>query len=156
MNFQNVTETLIIMATIPLSLVGGIWALYFFNFNFSVAVNVGFIALAGVTVEFGVLMLHYLNEAYSKDSEKMKGAEQLSTTLKTGAGKCLRAIAMTGLAAIGGLLPLFYGEGTGSDVMQRIALPMLGGMTTSMFLTLFVLPVCYYYYRSWNLRTQNS
>ncbi|MBF0274057.1 MAG: efflux RND transporter permease subunit [Nitrospinae bacterium] len=148
MNFQSIGHSLIIMLTIPLSLVGGIWALYFFSFNFSVAVYVGFIALAGLTVEIGVLMALYINLEFEENTKEKYCSEEIIETIKRGAVKRLRPIIMTGMAVIGGLLPLFFGDGAGSDVMQRIALPMLGGMTTSMFLTLFVLPVIYSYYRS--------
>jgi len=149
LNFRNVTQSLMIMLTIPLALVGGVWSLWLFGFNFSVAVNVGFIALAGLTVEIGVLMLLYLNMAYENLKEEDKTPEAIIAIIMEGAVQRLRPIVMTGTAVMAGLLPLFFGTGAGSDVMQRIALPMLGGMATSMFLTLFILPVCYYYYRIW-------
>ncbi len=153
LNFSSVAEVLIIMLTLPFALVGGFWAVWAAGFNTSVAVAVGFIALAGLTVEIGVLMLLYMKIACDTHIKEENGnASTLQKAIQEGATKRLRPILMTGCAVISGLLPLFYGNAAGSDVMQRIALPMLGGMISSLFLTLFVLPVVYSAYRQWDFR----
>lgn len=140
MNFRNFAEVAIIMGTLPLAMVGSIWLMYLQGFNFSVAVGVGFIALAGVTVEIGVIMLVYLNQAYQKmlsDCEKngqTPSIEVLADTVLKGAGMRVRPVMMTAAAIIAGLLPILYGTGTGSEVMSRIAAPMVGGMVSAVIL----------------------
>ncbi len=136
LNFRSFMEVVIIMGTLPLSLVGSIWLMYILGYNFSVAVWVGFIALAGVAVEIGVIMLVYLNQAYSamvSESSQSGGApsvENLRKAVLHGAGMRLRPVAMTAATIIFGLLPILFGKGTGSEVMGRIAAPMVGGMVS--------------------------
>ncbi|HEA18099.1 MAG TPA: efflux RND transporter permease subunit [Pseudoalteromonas prydzensis] len=157
LNFRSFVEVAIIMATLPLAMIGGIWLMYLEGFNFSVAVGVGFIALAGVAVEIGVIMLVYLNQAYQ---EKCSQAQQAGTTLSfialkqaiiEGAGLRVRPVMMTVATIIIGLLPVLYGTGTGSEVMSRIAAPMVGGMFSAIVLTLLVLPAVYLLWRKRDL-----
>jgi len=157
-NFRNFVEVAIIMGTLPLAMVGSIWLMYLQGFNFSVAVGVGFIALAGVAVEIGVIMLVYLNQAYQamlKDCES-KGTtptiEILSKAVLQGAGMRVRPVMMTAAAIIAGLLPILLGTGTGSEVMSRIAAPMVGGMLSAVILTLLVVPACYFLWRKQALK----
>jgi Cu(I)/Ag(I) efflux system membrane protein CusA/SilA len=152
-NFRNFVEVAIIMGTLPLAMVGSIWLMYLQGFNFSVAVGVGFIALAGVAVEIGVIMLVYLNQAYQamlKDCER-KGTsptiEILSKAVLQGAGMRVRPVMMTAAAIIAGLMPILLGTGTGSEVMSRIAAPMVGGMLSAVILTLLVVPAVYFLWR---------
>ncbi|MCG7530558.1 efflux RND transporter permease subunit [Psychrobium sp. MM17-31] len=149
LNFKNLTMVAMIMGTLPLSLVGSVWLIYLQNFNFSVAVGVGFIALAGVAVEIGVIMLVYLNQAYDDllKTHSSPSLIQLQQAVVKGAGLRIRPVMMTALSIILGLLPVLYGTGTGSEVMSRIAAPMVGGMVSAMVLTLFVLPVVYLLWR---------
>lgn len=149
MNFKNVAMVGIIMGTLPLSLLGSVWLMYLQGFNFSVAVGVGFIALAGVAVEIGVIMLVYLNQAYDELLAKYKSPTlaQLQQSIINGAGLRIRPVMMTALSIIIGLLPVLYGSGTGSEVMSRIAAPMVGGMISAVILTLFVLPTVYFLWR---------
>ncbi|WP_346837536.1 efflux RND transporter permease subunit [Microbulbifer sp. SAOS-129_SWC] len=153
MNFRNFQEVAIIMGTLPLALVGSLWLIYLLDFNFSVAVGVGFIALAGVTVEIGVIMLVYLNQSYARmyrDSERegaSPGEEALREAVLAGAGLRVRPVMMTAAAIIVGLLPILFGSGTGSEVMSRIAAPMVGGMLSALALTLLVLPVVFYLWK---------
>ncbi|AOW75716.1 cation transporter [Colwellia sp. PAMC 20917] len=159
LNFRNVIEVAMIMGTLPLAMVGSIWLMYLEGFNFSVAVGVGFIALAGVAVEIGVIMLVYLNQSY-RDMLK-KHQEQGITTIKAdvfqavlyGAGMRVRPVMMTAGTVIIGLLPILYGTGTGSEVMSRIAAPMVGGMLSAVILTLLVLPTLYYLWRSSSVKS---
>ncbi len=157
-NFRNIVEVLIIMGTLPFALIGGVWLMYILDYDMSVAVGVGFIALAGVTVEIGVLMLVYLNQAYCRISDAAR-RQQLDLTIDDveravldGAGKRVRPIMMTVAAIVVGLVPIMYGEGTGSEVMQRIAGPMIGGMLSSLVLTLLVIPAVYYLWKSFSLK----
>jgi len=153
MNFGNVVEVAIIMGTLPLAMVGSVWLMYLEGYNFSVAVSVGFIALAGVAVEIGVIMLVYLNQAYRQmlDDCKAQGASPtiagLSEAVLHGAGMRVRPVMMTAAAIIAGLLPILYGTGTGSEIMSRIAAPMVGGMVSAVLLTLLVVPVVYFIWR---------
>ncbi len=162
MNFRNFTEVAIIMGTLPFALVGSIWLMYLEGFNFSIAVGVGFIALAGVAVEIGVIMLVYLNQSYQslitrlqEDSIKLNSGYLLQA-ITEGAGLRVRPVMMTSLSIIIGLLPVLYGTGTGSEVMSRIAAPMVGGMVSALILTLVVLPVIYYLWRSRNINQFNQ
>ena len=149
LSFRRVGEVMMIMATLPLAMVGGLWLMHFLNYNFSIAVGVGFIALAGVAVEIGVIMLVYLNQAwhYKKlDAEQNQQTLQqadLTDAIREGAGLRVRPVMMTVLTVIIGLIPIMYGEGTGSEVMQRIAAPMIGGMASALLLTLLVLPAIF-------------
>ncbi|WP_305369509.1 efflux RND transporter permease subunit [Photobacterium leiognathi] len=146
-SFRRVTEVLVIMATLPLAMVGGLWLMWYLNFNFSIAVGVGFIALAGVAVEIGVIMLVYLNQAWSfKQQDCAKKAlttDDLHAAIHEGAGQRVRPVMMTVLTVIIGLIPIMYGAGTGSEVMQRIAAPMIGGMASALVLTLLVIPAVF-------------
>ena len=149
LNFRNLTEVLIIMGTLPLALVGGIWLLYLLDYNMSVAVGVGFIALAGVSVEIGVVMLVYLNQALRRISDEVAHhgrqltREDVRQAVIEGALLRVRPIMMTVAAIVSGLLPIMLGGGTGSEVMRRIAAPMVGGMLSATLLTLIVLPAVF-------------
>jgi Cu(I)/Ag(I) efflux system membrane protein CusA/SilA len=153
-NFKNVTESLIVMLSLPFALVGGLWFMYLLGYNMSVAVGVGFIALAGVSAEIGVVMLVYLDNAYRQRRDKglLHNNEDLKEVIFAGAAQRIRPITMTVAAIIGGLIPILIGSGTGSQVMKRIAAPMVGGMVTSTILTLLVIPTIYYLWRSWGLK----
>ena len=161
-NFRNLSEVAIIMGTLPFAMVGSIWLMYLSGFNFSVAVGVGFIALAGVAVEIGVIMLVYLNQAWDETLEKCadKGLspriETLYHAVLHGAGMRVRPVMMTAASIIIGLLPILYGTGTGSEVMSRIAAPMVGGMVSAVVLTLLVLPVVYFLWKKSSLTQSNS
>lgn len=157
-NFRRIAEVAIIMGTLPLAMVGSIQLMYFMNFNFSVAVGVGFIALAGVAVEISVIMLIYLNQAYEKmlsecEQQGIKPSiDILRKAVMHGAGMRVRPVMMTAAAIIVGLLPIMYGTGTGSEVMSRIAAPMVGGMVSALVLTLLVVPVVYFLWRKYSIR----
>ena len=149
LNFRAFSEVAIIIVTLPMAMIGGLWLMYLEGFNFSVAVGVGFIALAGVAVEIGVIMLVYLNQALKELKEKARKAAKpiaisdYQEALLHGAGLRVRPVMMTVATIIIGLLPILYGTGTGSEVMSRIAAPMVGGMTSAVLLTLIVLPAIY-------------
>lgn len=154
LNFRSVPEVLIIMGTLPMALVGGVLLLWLLGYDLSVAVGVGFIALAGVAVEIGVIMLVYLNQALARQRE-MAAAENrwlvrddLKQAVINGALLRVRPIMMTVAAIIAGLLPIMIGGGTGSDVMRRIAAPMVGGMVSATILTLIVIPALFLVWRS--------
>ncbi|MEH8157939.1 efflux RND transporter permease subunit [Aeromonas veronii] len=150
--FRRVQEVLLILTTLPLAVVGGIWTLWLLDFNLSVAVGVGFIALAGVAVETGVLMLVYLNHAWDDLAASGKPDKAgLHRAVIQGAALRLRPKMMTVVTIIAGLLPIMWSHGTGSEVMQRIAAPMIGGMVSALVLTLLVLPAAYYLWRSRSL-----
>ncbi|WP_339671507.1 efflux RND transporter permease subunit [Dasania marina] len=157
-NFRNFVEVGIIMGTLPLAMVGSIWLMYLQGFNFSVAVGVGFIALAGVAVEIGVIMLVYLNQAYHQmladcEAENITPTEDiLSKSVLQGAGMRVRPVMMTAAAIVAGLLPILFGTGTGSEVMSRIAAPMVGGMISAVILTLLVVPAIYFLWRKKYIR----
>ena len=161
-SFKRWGEVLVIMATLPLALVGGVWLMFGLNYNFSVAVGVGFIALAGVAVEIGVIMLVYLNQAWQamKDhhhqAHKPMHIEDLEQAIRDGAGLRVRPVMMTVLTVIIGLVPIMYGSGTGAEVMQRIAAPMIGGMVSAVLLTLLVLPAIYKLWKAAELRRFNE
>ncbi|MCG7499982.1 efflux RND transporter permease subunit [Vibrio sp. Of7-15] len=149
LSFRRVGEVLIIMATLPLAMVGGLWLMHWLGFNFSVAVGVGFIALAGVAVEIGVIMLVYLNQAWhfkqldAAENNQTLSIGDLSQAIREGAGLRVRPVMMTVSTVIIGLIPIMMGSGTGSEVMQRIAAPMIGGMASALLLTLVVLPAVF-------------
>ena len=153
MNFRRFFEVAIIMGTLPLAMIGSIWLMYLLGYNFSVGVGVGFIALAGVAVEIGVIMLVYLNQAYAKMLAECEQhgvsprRESLRYAVLHGATLRVRPVMMTAAAIIVGLLPIMYGSGTGSEVMSRIAAPMIGGMLSAVILTLLVLPAVYYLWK---------
>jgi len=148
-NFRNVPESLIVMTALPFSLVGGIWFLWLLGYNTSVAVWVGFIALAGVAAETGVVMLIYLDEAYQKRKSegRMASTSDVAAAVREGALERLRPVVMTVTAVIAGLMPILWGTGTGADVMKRIASPMVGGMVSATLLTLVVIPAVYVLWR---------
>lgn len=149
--FKRLRDVALILATLPLALVGSVWLLYLLNFNLSVAVGVGFIALAGVAVEIGVIMLVYLNQyvsdaltKHATENGNIKKDELVKKAIVHAASARLRPVMMTSLSIIVGLLPVLYATGTGSEVMQRIAAPMVGGMASALVLTLLVLPSAFY------------
>ncbi len=149
LNFQRLTETLIVMLSLPFALLGGVWLMWLLNFNISVAVAVGFIALAGVAAETGVVMLIYLDQAMTEVAAK-RLAEGLAfnradmqEAIMLGAVERVRPKIMTVVAIIAGLVPILWSKGAGSEVMQRIAVPMIGGMASSTLLTLVVIPAIY-------------
>ena len=144
LTFKRFDEALLIMATLPFALVGGIWLLYLLNYNLSVAGAVGFIALAGVSAEFGVIMLLYLKQAWDvRLAQGTASSADLLDAIREGAVLRVRPKAMTVAVILGGLLPILWGTGTGSEVMQRIAAPMVGGMITAPLLSMFVIPAAY-------------
>ncbi len=149
LNFRKFTEVFIIMGTLPLALVGGFWLLYLLGYNLSVAVGVGFIALAGVAVEIGVIMLVYLNQALqqridaAQQAQRDLNADDIHQAVISGALLRVRPIMMTVATIIIGLLPIMLGSGTGSEVMRRIAAPMVGGMVSATLLTLVVIPAVF-------------
>jgi len=162
LNFRNMIEVAMIMGTLPLAMVGSIWLIYLEGYNFSVAVGVGFIALAGVAVEIGVIMLVYFNQAYQAMlvEHKAQGItidkSSIFAVVIEGAGKRVRPVMMTAAAIVVGLLPILYGTGTGSEVMSRIAAPMVGGMISAIILTLLVLPTLFYLWRTSGLTKLNN
>ena len=162
LNFRRFTEVLIIMGTLPLALVGGYWLLYLLGYNMSVAVGVGFIALAGVAVEIGVIMLVYLNQAlqHHKDTalreQRALTADDVRNAVIDGALLRVRPIMMTVAAIIAGLMPIMLGSGTGSEVMRRIAAPMVGGMVSATLLTLVVIPAVYLIWKQRSVRDSES
>jgi len=156
LNFRNLIEVAIIMGTLPMALIGGFWLLYLLGYNMSVAVGVGFIALAGVAVEIGVVMLVYLNQAYQKHLDKAEyenrkiTVKEVREAVVEGALLRVRPIMMTVAAIIAGLLPIMLGGGTGSEVMRRIAAPMVGGMVSATILTLIVIPAIFLVWKQRN------
>ena len=161
LNFGRLTETLIVMLSLPFSLVGGLWLLWWLGFNLSVAVAVGFIALAGVAAETGVIMLIYLDAALKEQQATAAREDRPFTTadltaaIMEGAVNRVRPKMMTVVAIMAGLLPILWSTGTGSEVMQRIAVPMIGGMVSSTVLTLVVIPAIYAVIKSGMVRRQS-
>jgi len=158
LNFRRITETLIVMLSVPFALVGGIWLMWLLGYNLSVAVAVGFIALAGVAAETGVIMLIYLDHAWEAVKTKSRaegrepGVADLYEAVMEGAVERVRPKMMTVVAIMAGLLPIMWGTGTGSEVMSRIAAPMVGGMISSTVLTLAVIPAIYALVKQWRLQ----
>jgi len=145
-NFGNLAAPVVVMMSVPFSLIGGFWLVWWLGFNLSVAVAVGFIALAGVSAEIGVLVLTFIDQEVAEKRAQAGGKltiDGLRQAVQSGVAKRVRPIAMTATAVIAGLVPILLGSGTGSDVMQRIAAPMAGGMVTATLLSLIVLPVIY-------------
>ncbi|MFP5207752.1 MAG: efflux RND transporter permease subunit [Acidobacteriota bacterium] len=153
-NFHSFAKTMIVMLSLPFALIGGFWLLYLLSYNTSVAVWVGFIALAGVAAETGVVMIVYLDEVYDRRlaGGTMITRRDLYDAIIEGAVMRVRPKMMTVTAIIAGLLPIMWSHGTGADVMKRIAAPMVGGMVTSTILTLIVIPVIYEMWRGWQMR----
>lgn len=148
LTFRRMDEALLVMATLPFALVGGVWLLWLLGYNLSVAGAVGFIALAGVAAEFGVIMLLYLRHAWDERLARGQHAEtDLKDAIREGAVLRVRPKAMTVAVILAGLLPIMWGGGTGSEVMQRIAAPMVGGMVTAPLLSMLLIPAAYYLLR---------
>ncbi|MFA7306703.1 MAG: CusA/CzcA family heavy metal efflux RND transporter [Hyphomicrobium sp.] len=162
LNFQRLTETLIVMLSLPFALVGGFWLMWWLGFNLSVAVAVGFIALAGVAAETGVIMLIYLDQASREVraecllEKRPFTREDLYRSIMVGAVERVRPKMMTVVAIMAGLLPIMWSTGTGSEVMQRIAVPMIGGMVSSTLLTLIVIPAIYGLVKGWRLPVKEA
>ena len=153
-HFHNFTEATIVMASLPFALVGGVWLLYLLEYNLSVAVVVGFIALAGLAAETGVVMLVYLDDVFEKRRRqgKMNSNEDLQAAIIEGAVERVRPKLMTVATTLIGLLPVMWGTETGSEVMKRIAAPMVGGLVSSAVLTLVIIPAVYFIWKRWQLR----
>ena len=158
LNFRRIAETVIVMLSVPFALIGGIWLMWWLGYNLSVAVAVGFIALAGVAAETGVVMLIYLDQAWREAKERCHherrpaGVSDLYGAVMEGAVERVRPKMMTVVAIMAGLLPIMWGTGTGSEVMSRIAAPMVGGMISSTVLTLAVIPALYALVKQWEMR----
>jgi Cu(I)/Ag(I) efflux system membrane protein CusA/SilA len=154
-NFKNVSESLIVMLSVPFSLTGGLWLMYLLGYNMSVAAGVGFIALAGVAAEIGVVLLIYLDQSYrrlnAEHGEKFS-REHLHQAIEEGSALRVRPIMMTVFAIMAGLMPIMWSHGTGSQVMKRIAAPMVGGMVSATILTLIVVPAIYGLWKGWKLK----
>ena len=153
-NFKSGIKTLIVILSLPFALVGGIWLIFLLGYNTSVAVWVGFIALAGVAAETGVVMIVYLDDVYDRRvrEDSMSSRQDLYDAIVEGAVMRVRPKMMTVTAIIAGLLPIMWSSGAGADLMKRIAAPMVGGMVTSTILTLIVIPVIYEMWRGWPMR----
>jgi Cu(I)/Ag(I) efflux system membrane protein CusA/SilA len=157
LTFRRYDEALLIMASVPFALVGGVWLLYLLGHNLSVASAVGFIALAGVATEFGVVMLLFLRNAWEEEINRGRtSAADLLDAIRRGAVQRVRPKAMTVAVILGGLVPIMWGAGTGSEVMQRIAAPMVGGMVTAPLLSMLVIPVAYFILRRPKTRAAES
>jgi len=145
LTFRRFDDAFLIMATLPFALVGGFWLLFLLGYHMSIAAAVGFIALGGVAAEIGVVMLLYVNQAVSDrdDADRLNSRQDLAEAIIEGAALRMRPIAMTVAVIIAGLLPIMFGSGTGSEVMRRIAAPMVGGMITAPLLSMFVIPAAY-------------
>ncbi|MGD8372956.1 MAG: CusA/CzcA family heavy metal efflux RND transporter, partial [Syntrophobacterales bacterium] len=155
LNFKNITESLIVMLSVPFSLTGGLWLMYLLGYHMSVAVGVGFIALAGVAAETGVVMLIYLDQSYKKFKAEFGekfNRQHLYEAIEEGAALRVRPKMMTVIAIMAGLMPIMWSHGTGSQVMKRIAAPMVGGMVSATILTLIVVPAIYGLWKGWNLK----
>jgi len=153
-NFKNLTDSLIVMAAVPFSLTGGLWFMYLLGYNMSVAVGVGFIALSGVATEIGVVLLIYLDASYNKFRKEYGerfDRRLLQQAIEEGSALRVRPIMMTAVAIMAGLMPIMWSHGTGSEIMKRIAAPMVGGMVSATFLTLAVVPALYGLVKGWKL-----
>ena len=162
LNFRRLTETFIVMLSVPFALVGGVWLMYLLGYNLSVAVAVGFIALAGVAAETGVVMLIYLDHAWQEVQARREAtgekptAADLYAAVMEGAVQRVRPKMMTVVAIMAGLLPIMWSTGTGSEVMRRIAAPMVGGMISSTILTLIVIPAIYTLVKEYSIRRESK
>jgi Cu(I)/Ag(I) efflux system membrane protein CusA/SilA len=154
LNFRGVAKTLIVMLALPFSFVGGVWFLWLLDYNMSIAVRVGFIALAGVAAETGVVMVIYLDEAIRRrrGEGRIATAADVAAAVQDGALERLRPVMMTVTAITAGLAPILWSAGTGADVMKRIASPMVGGMLSATVLTLIVIPAIYLLWREWQVK----
>jgi len=158
LNFRNITETLIVLASVPFALVGSIWLMYFLKYNFSTATWVGIIALVGLATETGIVMVLYLDHAYErrKRAGKMRDLNDIIWAHMEGTVMRVRPKLMTVGTTMIGLVPLLWAQGTGADVMKRIAAPMVGGLISSTFLTLEIIPVVYTYWRYWQIKHEHK
>jgi Cu(I)/Ag(I) efflux system membrane protein CusA/SilA len=156
-HFGNLTEVVIVMASLPFSLIGGFWLIYVLGYNMSVAVGVGFIALAGLATETGIVMLVYLDEVYKrkKKENRMRTAADLYGAVVEGAVDRVRPKIMTVATTLIGLLPVMYGSGAGSQIMKRIAAPMVGGLVSSAVMTLIIIPVIYILWKTREINKNN-
>ena len=158
-NFKNIPECLIVMSSVPFSLTGGLWLMYIMGYNMSVAVGVGFIALAGVATEIGIVLLIYLDLSYKKFKTRYGenfNRELLQQAIEEGSALRVRPIMMTAVAIMAGLMPIMWSHGTGSQVMKRIAAPMVGGMVSATILTLLVVPAIYGLWKGWKLPKESE
>src|SRR5690606_695977 len=157
-NFGSFAEAGIVMLSLPFALVGGVWLMWLLDFNTSVATAIGFIALAGVAAETGVIMLIYLDHAYRdrRVAGQMRSRADVDAAVEYGAVERVRPKMMTVTAITAGLLPILWGHGAGADVMKRIAAPMVGGMVSSTILTLLVIPAIYSLWKEWQLRAASE
>ena len=155
LNFRNVADSLIVMLSVPFALIGGVWLVWLLDYEMSVAVRVGFLAIFGVAAETGVIMLLFLEEAVARyrSSGRLNTRADLEQAIFEGAVLRVRPKIMTVTAIIAGLLPIMWGSGTGSETMRRIAAPMIGGMISATILTLIVIPVLFALVRGWKLRS---
>ncbi|HEY9450274.1 MAG TPA: CusA/CzcA family heavy metal efflux RND transporter [Gemmatimonadaceae bacterium] len=155
-NFGSMAESAIVMLSLPFSLVGGVWLMWLLDYNLSVAVAIGFIALAGVAAETGIVMLIYLDHAYREreDGGLLRGRHDVDAAVEQGAVDRVRPKMMTVTAIMAGLIPILWSQGAGADVMKRIAAPMVGGMLSSTILTLVVIPAIYSLWKEWELARQ--
>jgi len=152
LNFRNLTAPLVVMMSIPFGLIGGIWLIYFYGYNISVAVAVGFIALAGLAAEIGVLVLSFIDEEIASLRKNQKGPlgpDVIKEAARSATSRRVRPVVMTAVSTMAGLVPIMLSTSTGSDVTHRIAAPMLGGMLTVLILSLLVLPVIYSVVLQW-------
>jgi len=158
LNRKSVIESLIILLAVPFSLIGAIWILYYLDYNLSVAVWVGMIALAGLDAEMGVLMLLYLGMAYRQNQENnlLHSKADLARVISEGAGRRIRPMLMTGLALLMGLIPILWSDGTGADVMKRIAAPMIGGIGSALITVLIVFPAIFAIWKGGKLKSKNT
>lgn len=149
LNFQRFAEIAVLLSILPLALVGSVWLIYWQDYHFSIAVGVGFIALAGVAVETSVIMLVYLNQSWQRAWDTQQGLtdDALKESIVAGAGLRVRPVLMTACATIAGLIPIMMGSGTGSEIMSRLATPMVGGMISAVLSTLLILPAVYYLWK---------
>jgi Cu(I)/Ag(I) efflux system membrane protein CusA/SilA len=152
LNFRSLAETALVLLSLPFSVVGGVWFLHLLGYNWSVAAAIGFIALAGVAAETGVIMLIYLDQAWAQRRREGCSLADLNQAIVEGAVHRVRPKMMTVTAIMAGLLPILWGNGAGASVMKRIAAPMVGGMVSSTILTLVVIPAVYSLWREWELR----
>jgi Cu(I)/Ag(I) efflux system membrane protein CusA/SilA len=158
LNFRSITETLIVLASVPFALVGSIWLMYFLGYNYSTATLVGIIALVGLASETGIVMILYLDHAYMrrKKAGKIRDLNDIIWAHMEGTVMRVRPKLMTVGTTMIGLLPLLWAQGTGADVMKRIAAPMVGGLISSTFLTLEIIPVIYTYWRLWQIKREKK
>jgi len=154
LNHGSIGETLIILLAIPFSLIGAVWLLYLLEYNLSIAVWVGMIALAGLAAEMGVLMMLYLDVSYKQRSaeNRLQTRQDLAEAIVEGAARRIRPMLMTGMTTLIGLTPILWNTGTGADVMKRIAAPMVGGIISALLMVLIVFPAIYSYWNSWKFR----